>query len=98
MSQSMIEFIQDIEKDRDANDIKVRQLERITGIDRCTIEDGLSGKKKEMKLENFISIVNVIYKEVSIRPQTQHRLVNREFCNNQIFIIQIYYFLTISDM
>lgn len=30
--------------------------------------------------------------------QTQHRLVNREFCNNQIFIIQIYYFLTISDM
>ncbi|MCQ6307302.1 AimR family lysis-lysogeny pheromone receptor [Bacillus cereus] len=67
MSQSMIEFIQDIEKDRDANDIKVRQLERITGIDRCTIEDGLSGKTKEMKLENFISIVNVIYKEVSIR-------------------------------
>jgi hypothetical protein len=69
MSQSMIEFIQDIEKDRDANDIKVRQLERITGIDRCTIEDGLSGKTKEMKLENFISIVNVIYKEVSIRPK-----------------------------
>jgi hypothetical protein len=70
MSQSMIEFIQDIEKkDRDANDIKVRQLERITGIDGCTIEDGLSGKTKEMKLENFISIVNVIYKEVSIRPK-----------------------------
>lgn len=60
MNQSMIEFIQDIEKDRDANDIKVRQLERITGIDRCTIEDGFSGKTREMKLENLIAIVEVI--------------------------------------
>ncbi|MCQ6307142.1 AimR family lysis-lysogeny pheromone receptor [Bacillus cereus] len=57
----MINLVQRIEAERERRGISVRRIERITGIDRCTIDNGLSGETQEMKFDNFISIVNVVY-------------------------------------
>ncbi|MGQ0453949.1 hypothetical protein ACT4UM_17545, partial [Bacillus sp. SS-TM] len=54
----MINLVQRIEAERERRGISVRRIERITGIDRCTIDNGLSGETQEMKFDNFISIVN----------------------------------------
>ncbi len=54
----MINLVQRIEAERERRGISVRRIERITGIDRCTIDNGLSGETQEMKFDNFISIFN----------------------------------------
>ncbi|MGG0560593.1 hypothetical protein ABEY57_23435 [Bacillus tropicus] len=50
----MERLIKRLDAERECKDIKIRGLARITGIDRSVIEEGLSGKTQEMKLENFI--------------------------------------------
>lgn len=59
----MKRLIKKLEAERESKDIKVRGLARITGIDRCVIEEGLSGKTQEMKLENFIAVASNVYED-----------------------------------
>lgn len=57
----MENLIKRLDAERESKDVKIRGLARVTGIDRCVIDEGLSGKTGEMKLENFISIAKVVY-------------------------------------
>ncbi|MFZ7804920.1 AimR family lysis-lysogeny pheromone receptor [Bacillus thuringiensis] len=50
-----------VEADMRKNGITLRPLAELSGIKTSTIQAGLSGVTKEMKLENFISIVFIIY-------------------------------------
>ncbi|MDO8159141.1 hypothetical protein FKQ51_17605 [Bacillus toyonensis] len=71
----MERLIKKLEAERASKDIKVRELERITDIDRCVIEEGLSGKTKEMKLENFIAVASNVYDNYSIRKEVINKFI-----------------------
>ncbi|MEI4617741.1 AimR family lysis-lysogeny pheromone receptor [Bacillus cereus] len=60
----MIKLIERVEAERERRGISFGKIESITGISSSVICDGLSGKTKEMRLENFISIVNVVYDKI----------------------------------
>ncbi|HDT6575743.1 AimR family lysis-lysogeny pheromone receptor [Bacillus cereus] len=72
----MIKLIERVEAERERRGISFGKIESITGISSSVICDGLSGKTKEMRLENFISIVNVIYDKILERSTYINRFIS----------------------
>ncbi|MEW9575819.1 AimR family lysis-lysogeny pheromone receptor [Bacillus toyonensis] len=84
----MKKLIKKLEAERASKDIKVRMLERLTGTDRCVIEDGLSGKTKEMKLENFIAVASNVYEDYSIRKEEINKFIL--LCKKDLNIVKAF--------
>ncbi|PYE97440.1 AimR family lysis-lysogeny pheromone receptor [Bacillus sp. 196mf] len=82
----MERLIKKLEAERASKDIKIRGLARVTGIDRCVIEDGLSGKTNEMKLENFIPVASNVYEDYSIRKEEINKFIL--LCKKDLNIIK----------
>ncbi|PER27231.1 hypothetical protein CN485_20270 [Bacillus cereus] len=81
-------LIKKLDAERESKDIKVRGLARVTGIDRCVIEEGLSGKTQEMKLENFIAVASNVYHDYSIRKEIINNFILQ--CEKDLNIVKAF--------
>ncbi|PFQ42815.1 hypothetical protein COK05_24510 [Bacillus cereus] len=84
----MERLIKKLEAERASKDIKVREIERLTGIDRCAIEDGLSGKTLEMKLERFIAVASIVYEDYLTRKEVINKFILR--CDKDLNIVKAF--------
>ncbi|MBR3121706.1 MAG: AimR family lysis-lysogeny pheromone receptor [Oceanobacillus sp.] len=82
----MERLIKKLDAERESKDIKVRGLARITGIDRTVIEEGLSGKTQEMKLENFIPVASNVYEDHLTRKEVINNFILR--CEKDLNIVK----------
>lgn len=82
----MERLIKKLDAERECKDIKIRGLARITGIDRSVIEEGLSGKTQEMKLENFIPVASNVYEDYSTKKEVINNFILR--CEKDLNIVK----------
>ncbi|MGH1297221.1 AimR family lysis-lysogeny pheromone receptor [Bacillus pretiosus] len=65
----MKSLMQNIKKRIEQEELTFPDLERRTGVDRVVINDAITGKTAEMKLENFLCVVSEIYKDIKERNE-----------------------------
>ncbi|MBG9841812.1 MULTISPECIES: AimR family lysis-lysogeny pheromone receptor [Bacillus cereus group] len=65
----MKKLMKRIKKQSDKMELTFPDIERKTGVDRVVITDAVSGKTSEMKFDNFLPVVSVLFENMEERKE-----------------------------
>ncbi|SME16225.1 hypothetical protein BACERE00185_03118 [Bacillus mobilis] len=71
----MKKLMKRIKKQSDKMELTFPDIERKTGVDRVVITDAVSGKTSEMKFDNFLPVVSVLFENMEERKEIVNEFI-----------------------